>query len=180
MLYKKFEKFYLDKYINKYIQDNYIKIFKNIHPNIITITGILINVISIYCFFSNHKILTGILFFLRTFCDNLDGMVARYYNKVSNLGGVLDAFADYFMVSTINFIFFYYIHLNFYINLILSILSGSIVFIYLIINDALFIHSNITINPKMTYIDIFPFLIYNNTYLSIIFVSILINIVKFD
>ena len=177
MLYKKFEKFYLDQHINKYIQENYIQLFKNIHPNIITIIGILINIISIYSFFfMNYKILTGILFFLRTLCDSLDGMVARYYDKVTKLGGVLDAFADCFMVSIISFIFFYYFHLNFYINLILSILSGSSVFIYLIINDALFIHSNITINPKMTYIDIFPFLIYNNTYLSIIIVGILIII----
>jgi phosphatidylglycerophosphate synthase len=174
MLYKKFKKFYLDKHINNYIQKNYIQLFKNIHPNIITIIGILINILSLYTFFANYKVLTGILFFLRTLCDSLDGMVARYYNKVTNFGGVLDAFADCFMVSTISFIFFYYFHLKFYINLILSILCGFSVFIYLIINDALFIHSNITINPKMTYIDIFPFLIYNNTYLSIIIVGILI------
>lgn len=172
-MYDLLEHLYFDKHINKYIKKNYIHLFKYISPNTITIIGFIFNIISIYTFFIlENKYITGFLLIMRILCDNLDGMVARYYNKVTKLGGVLDAFADFFMIGSITFAIFYCLKIYFYINLIISFCIGLSGFIYLIINDALFVHSNLTLNSNATYIDIIPFWFYNNTYLSTFIVVI--------
>ena len=70
-------------------------LFKNIHPNVISIIGIFLNFLILWSIIenkSNHVI--TILALLRCLTDILDGMVARKYNKKSKLGGWLDTFQD--------------------------------------------------------------------------------------
>jgi len=91
----------LDTKINKRIK-YLVPLFSNIHPNIITIIGIFMNGMAFYAYFNlNNKKWTAIFLVLRILCDNLDGIVARTYNKVSKLGGLLDGIADCLLVSTL-------------------------------------------------------------------------------
>jgi phosphatidylglycerophosphate synthase len=173
MIYNKLEPYYFDNKFNKKYVEPYLYIFKNIHPNTITISGIFFNCIAIYSYYiikNNH--ITAILLLLRIFVDNLDGMVARKFNKTSKFGGLLDGLADCFMMGTLWYGFFNKIGLRNDLSLCLSIDAGCVMFGYLIYNDAVIVHSNFTRND--TFLNIIPFLIYNNTYLSILFVILLI------
>lgn len=68
--------------------------FKNIHPNWITIFGFVCNVILFFTITKQYLVLTAAILFLRYTADLLDGGVARKYNKVSKLGGLLDSLSD--------------------------------------------------------------------------------------
>ena len=85
-------------------------IFKNIHPNMITGFGIILNY---YLYkelqkpFMDKQILITILF-LRWAADCLDGNVARKYNKTSKLGNQLDTLSDLIL----GLIIFNYVYKN--------------------------------------------------------------------
>ena len=85
----------LDDDISKWLL-NQTNIFKNIHPNIITGFGFILNY---YIYkelqkpFMDKQRLISILF-LRWLADCLDGNVARKYNKTSKLGNKLDTLSD--------------------------------------------------------------------------------------
>lgn len=160
--------YYFDKKINKYF-DNYLFLFRDIHPNTITITGIFINGIAYYTYFyMKNKHLTAILLIFRVICDNLDGSVARKFNKVSHIGGLLDGIADSLLVSTIWYSVFDYFNINY--KLCLSINAGCIMFLYLIYYDAVFIHNNLTNSKNGNFLNKISYFIYENTYLSILLV----------
>ena len=91
-----------DRYVYKHI-NCVIPFFckHNIHPNIITIFGIFLNII-IYLILKEDNInifnLSVILIF-RFYIDALDGEVARQCNKKSKLGGLLDVHSDMIEMS---------------------------------------------------------------------------------
>jgi archaetidylinositol phosphate synthase len=67
-----------------------------VNPNIITVIGLLVGVLSAYMFASGNLLLGGIFLGLSGFIDILDGAIARKQSKISLFGGVLDSTADRF------------------------------------------------------------------------------------
>lgn len=113
----------LDDIITENIINN-VHIFKYIHPNIITISGLIINLIIYYLLNTNNKNYYLLIFLIlyRWLADCLDGAIARKYNKGSKLGHYLDTFSDIIMgFITIYFIQKYFINLSFEIVLFLYI-----------------------------------------------------------
>lgn len=66
----------------------------NVHPNIITLIGLLVAILAAYCFFKHQLILAGLLILLSGFLDILDGAVARYHNISTTFGSLLDSTTD--------------------------------------------------------------------------------------
>ncbi len=98
-----------DQYVEKYMMDNF-SFFKHIDPNAITILGMFFNILiykEIICS-SNKKInmyILALLFVIRWLLDDLDGAVARKYNKKSKIGGTLDTISDYMLCAIIVYYF---------------------------------------------------------------------------
>lgn len=67
-----------------------------INPNIITIIGLLISLLSAYMFATGDLILGGIFIGLSGFVDIIDGAVARKHSLTTPFGGVLDSTVDRF------------------------------------------------------------------------------------
>jgi phosphatidylglycerophosphate synthase len=99
----------IEQTIYKIIQIiNKNNIFKNIHPNTITIFRFVLVVIAVYFYYYNKTITLGIIvifcYLLNIFLDYLDGYVARCYNKSTILGDILDHVFDWIL-----FFLLYYI-----------------------------------------------------------------------
>jgi phosphatidylserine synthase len=130
-------------------------LFKNIHPNIITITRILFVLISFYLYNKkSYGVLLIIAFFMNMFLDYLDGYVARKYNKITVAGDILDHVSDWitfllFYISikrkTLNNNILLFIHLLF----VLSYL-GTYQKIYNDINNKNSINESIDIITKLS------------------------------
>tara|TARA_B110001469_G_C9565347_1_gene280386 strand:- start:221 stop:736 length:516 start_codon:yes stop_codon:yes gene_type:complete len=88
-----------------------LKYFKNISPNIITLVGIVSNLIIYYLIKNQYIFLGNILLIFRCLCDIMDGIVARRYKKTSALGGYLDTLNDFIIT-----IIYSYIIGNYFIN----------------------------------------------------------------
>ena len=68
-------------------------IFFRVHPNIVTVIGILFGTASLICYsFGNlfYAKIASLLFFIAACFDHVDGEVARKLNKSSTLGHYLD------------------------------------------------------------------------------------------
>lgn len=80
-----------------YINKN--NIFKNIHPNVITIFRFILAILSIYLYHKYETLISGIFlifcYLLNIFLDYLDGYIARSYDKCSVLGDILDHIFDW-------------------------------------------------------------------------------------
>lgn len=115
-----------------------ISFFKYIHPNYITISGIISNLLIYFFLIMSKKNLKKKVFFIiifRYLTDILDGNVARKYNKTSKLGGFLDTINDFMLFFIINFL---YIKNKFlFYSLIIVAIS------YIIIFDLYYDHSKI-------------------------------------
>jgi len=127
-------------------------IFKNIHPNIISIIGIYLNVLILRSILLNKsKHILYILILLRCLSDILDGMVARKYNKKSKLGGWLDTIQDLLLGTfIIPFILMYKYTKNKIVSFLISFLLTIILLYVYYIND-ISDHDNIN-NDKVTLI----------------------------
>ena len=140
--------------INKINSDNYIadKIIDNvyflkyIHPNIITISGLIINFYIYYLLYTPHSNIYLLTFFMiyRWLADCLDGAVARKYNKGSKLGHHLDTISDIILgFICINYIQSFIFNLSFNYSLLiylifLFILNKTFNFIVFNINNPIF------------------------------------------
>jgi archaetidylinositol phosphate synthase len=67
-----------------------------INPNILTIIGLLVSLISAYMFATGNLLMGGLLIALSGFVDMLDGAVARNNYQTTKFGGLLDSTADRF------------------------------------------------------------------------------------
>lgn len=164
------EPYKFDKYINRQLKRG-VYLFKEIHPNAITIFGIVMNGFMIhYYYFIGHKGMTAILLIIRIVCDNLDGIVAREFNKTSKLGGLLDSLADCFLLTSVWFgVFNYFVGIRY--SLCTAIIFGCGMLWYLIIQDALFLHKNFENDKSL--LNKIPILVSENTYLMALLIIIL-------
>jgi len=155
----------LDLIINDKIVKHSLFLFKHIHPNVITSTGILINFIIFFLYFQpgHYKIIISFLLILRILTDNLDGMVARKYNKTSKIGGLLDTICDNILsIMIVYCITFYFIPS---LALYFAILFGIIMISYLSYYDALCVHANFMETNNDGIINMIPVFLGYNTYL---------------
>jgi len=67
-----------------------------VNPNILTIIGLLISILSAYLFAQKELLLGGIFIALSGFVDMIDGAVARNHSLTTSFGGILDSTADRF------------------------------------------------------------------------------------
>ncbi len=73
-----------------------------LHPNILTIIGLLVSLLAAYAFSQQNLLIGALLILLSGFFDVIDGAVARNNNTKSKFGGFLDStsdrFADAFLI----------------------------------------------------------------------------------
>lgn len=67
-----------------------------INPNVLTIIGLLISVLSAYMFSRKDLLLGGIFIALSGIVDIMDGAVARNHSARTPFGGILDSTSDRF------------------------------------------------------------------------------------
>jgi cardiolipin synthase len=73
-------------------------------PNIFSVIRILLIPIFVILFFSsfkNHNIVSALILIFSGFTDVLDGYIARKYNLITDLGKLLDPFADKLTQATV-------------------------------------------------------------------------------
>ena len=164
ILYKKKYNFNLDDYFASIFINN-IYLLKYIHPNIITISGLLLN-FYIYKLLNTNKINIYILFlslFYRWLADILDGAIARKYNKQSKLGHYLDTLSDSILIIIgLHFILISILNFSFYISSIFIILILMFLFIRYNILES---HKNLKKYNKHNLIDYTIQLFTNNSYI---------------
>ena len=171
----KIKHLYFDHHINDQL-DKHLYLFKYIHPNVITIFGLILNAICFYTLYIlKNKQITAILIILRITADNLDGMVARKFNKTSKLGGLLDTMSDAILLGTIVFATSFYFFNNYIISALVGLAMVYVMLTYLFMNNALVTHSNIS--KQDTILNAIPFLIYHNTYLASLFIIFLMYLI---
>lgn len=162
-----------DKYINKQLN---IEVLKDVYPNTITLLGMIVNYFLYYYYFVKKNI--GVLSFLiifRMLLDNLDGIVARHFNKTSKLGGFYDSITDSVFTYIISYIILHKFKVKY--SLYISIALALIQLGYLICFDGLFLHSNMEkIDESKVVLTIIPNLITNNTYFVGLILILLINL----
>jgi len=172
ILYKTNNKLNLDDTIGITLAKE-ISLLKYIHPNIITISGLLIN-FYIYKLLNSNNIniyLLIISLFYRWLADVLDGAVAREYNKLSKLGHNLDTLSDILLVIIIfNYILENILGFSFFISS--SIIS--ILLVYLMSSyNVLDTHDDLKKNKKDNFIGSIIAFLTNNSYLYFIIVLVL-------
>lgn len=148
-----------------------VSIFKFIHPNVITLFGLLLNFIIIYeVVKAGSFLLLTLLLLLRYFADCLDGGVARMYSKKSKIGGALDTWSDTILIYISVVGIFYAYGLQWgselaaflaCLNLYLMSLSGSLV-------D----HEGMKLGGDL-FADVYAFLI-NNSYIMFALKAVLL------
>ena len=83
-----------------YFQDLFAKplanflIKLNVHPNLITLFGLLLSIFSALSFFYNNSFYGVVFFIIALILDSTDGRVARGLGKFSDLGKFLDNICD--------------------------------------------------------------------------------------
>ena len=146
--------------------------FKHIHPNVITVFGIILNIAIFYAVENNNFSFTAILSVFRYLADCLDGGVARKYNKTSKIGGALDTFSD-------NLLIFIYVIIMCNLLNIPGVISAATFFVVLnlymmSISNSLINHSGIKFGGNSVK-NIYAFFV-NNSYILFILQIVTIRI----
>lgn len=154
----------------------YIPIFAYIHPNVITIFGLIINFVIYYGLVNQtiSSLTLFILLMLRWLADTWDGAVARHYDKQSKLGGFLDTISDFiFFTSMFNYavmqsgISYYFLY-----TIAFMAVYWYVIYYY----DSLTDHSGLKNyeDSWMSFGNVMPFLV-NNSVIPYLFVFFLIS-----
>lgn len=140
----------IDKIDDRIASSKFIlNIFKHIHPNYITIFGILCNFGILYMLLSTDNVLyLNVLLLFRYFSDILDGAVARHYNKGSVLGGYLDSICDIMLISIFGVFYTSLITTNMFILFSVSYMIILSLIIYFYIKNSLYDHVGLKVNPN--------------------------------
>lgn len=104
----------------------------NIHPNIITMSSLVLAVIAFFFYKSGIFWAGGIFLFLCGIFDTFDGEIARRKNMISKLGGFLDSTVDRVNEFIIYFglYFYYYNRVSFVQFWIVVAIFGSMMVSY--------------------------------------------------
>lgn len=155
----------LDLIINDNIVKYSLYLFKHIHPNTITLTGMMINFIMFFLYFQpgHYKTINSILLILRILADNLDGMVARHYKKTSDIGGLLDTISDNILSIMIVYCLSYYFIPSY--ALYCGLAFGITMIGYLYSQNALYLHANFMENNEDGFANKVAVFLGYNTYL---------------
>lgn len=166
----------IDTYFASKILDN-TTLFKNIHPNFITLSGLLSSFYIYYLLNLKDLNIFVLIFFIffKWLTDILDGAVARKYNKTSKLGSTLDSIAD----SVVLFVIFYFsqkpiLDLSFTICILISLL---VLFLFIYYYDIFNTHNNMEENKNNDNYFI-SFLTKNTLLIYILFIIHYINFIK--
>jgi phosphatidylglycerophosphate synthase len=168
----------IDDIISNYLVNNLI-FFKYISPNLITLSGIILNFYIYHLAVNKNSnlFILGICLAYRWLVDCLDGAVARKYHKTSKLGHYLDTLSDFIAL----FLACYVIQKNiFNLSLTFCLIVYSI---FLIIFNYYFNFINTHNQMKnkdnnQTFINILIGFLVNNSLITYIFTYILYIIVR--
>ncbi|MDR2873148.1 MAG: CDP-alcohol phosphatidyltransferase family protein [Methanobrevibacter sp.] len=99
----------------------------NINPNLISLLSFLIAILSaVFIGYYNNLELGSLFILLSGFFDVLDGAIARYHNKTSKFGAILDSSLDRFSDAIIIMGFIHGLYIDWFLG-ILAIHSGFMV-----------------------------------------------------
>ncbi len=140
---------------------NVFGIFKYVHPNLITLTGLVLNFCILYAITHEMFFPTVVMLVIRYLADCLDGGVARKYNKKSKIGGALDTWSDTILVyvSAVGIFYLFKIPYGSEVGAFLSCLN-----LYMMsLTDSLVDHAGMKVGGDWLS-DIYAFLV-NNSYI---------------
>lgn len=107
----------------------------NVHPNVLTVSGVLFFAVGGWLIILDHWIWSLVVGSLGAFLDGLDGIIARETNKQSQFGGILDSTCDRFteIIWILSLVIYYQQH-NLYTNVVFYLaflaITGSIMVSY--------------------------------------------------
>jgi phosphatidylglycerophosphate synthase len=163
----------LDKKYTDYVLSK-TDLFKYVHPNILSVLGLITDFFLLYFMTIGAVALIGIALFIRYSCDCLDGAVARKYKKVSDIGGALDTLAD----NTLIFVLLYGIIATLGIGMVYAITIPVVIvianLIYMYTKNAILHHQHLKNSQSSLFDKIYLFGINNNCLIySFVFLVIL-------
>lgn len=120
-----------------------LDLFKDIHPNVITLFGIISNFYILGNLVYGSKKIANMFLVIRYLSDILDGAVARKYNKGTMIGGFLDSLNDIFIISMYNGIIYYILYSNLRYSILVSLFCFILGFMYLYANNSIIDHDNL-------------------------------------
>ena len=169
-----FNEINLDKQYVEYVLSK-TDIFKHIHPNFLSLFGLITDFFLLYFITFGAIPLIGIALFIRYSCDCLDGAIARKYKKVSDFGGALDTLAD----NTLIFVLFYGILIAIGINIVYAIIIPSMIvivnLIYIYSKKSILHHQHLENSQSNVFDKIYLFSMNNNCLVySLVFVIIML------
>lgn len=104
-----------------------------INPNVLTLIGLVINIIAAALFGYGHFVAAGLVIIVAGIFDMVDGRVARFTNTVSHFGGFFDSVLDRYSDLALYFgLLVYYASINraFYVVLVAVVMTGSVMVSY--------------------------------------------------
>lgn len=120
-----------------------LQLFKFVHPNTISIFGIICNFYIIKFLYYKNKHLANIVLIARYFADILDGAVARRFNKSSKIGGYLDTIDDVVLISFYSTYIAWSLSKNINLSLFIGFMCFSVTVYYLKCQNSLSDHSSL-------------------------------------
>ena len=156
----------LDNMIGQKIVDT--DIFKNINPNIITLFGIILNLVIYFLLKGGYVFFGNIVCFIRCLTDILDGNIARKYNKTSKLGGFLDTLCDFMLIQVYIILFSCKYTNNPIILLLIMTIFGSLNLYFM--RNSLTDHSNLEKTENVIE-ELVLILFKNNTVILYLFIA---------
>jgi phosphatidylglycerophosphate synthase len=151
-------------------------IFKDVSPNTVTITGFFVSIVTYLVIL--HKLLrlrfVLMLLMFRWLCDLLDGAIARYYDKITVIGGYLDTLSDFAFFFLMNHFLALKIGYVFLLDSIFVATYWYVIYTYNSFHD----HDGLKVySEKPSINDIVPFMINNSSLLYLGVYAILTCIV---
>lgn len=148
--------------------DFLLVLFKDIHPNVISIIGIICNLVLINFLHQNEFYNANLILIIRYFCDILDGAIARKYNKTSKLGGYLDTINDIMLMSLYSSFIFWKKTNNFSVTKVIFCILVLGLVLYFKKEDVMSNHENLKKESDDSFKNIIQFLTNNSIFVFIL------------
>jgi phosphatidylglycerophosphate synthase len=148
----------LDKEITDWILSRF-NIFENVHPNTLSCIGLIMDFVVLNAMLTHSMAISGFGMLIRYLCDCLDGAVARKYNKVSDMGGMLDTISDNVMIFNLSLGILQLLMVNSYI--LISFILMALNLMYLALHNSLIHHDGIKVQGN-SFHNLYRFVVNNN------------------